>query len=369
MKIVYMVVKGMPYGAGIEKYTEEIGSWLVKRGHEVVVYSMRGNGVKDGSVYRGMKIKTVPAINSKSLQKLSASFFSSVKQLMEPDCDIVHFHAFGPAMFSFLPRLRGRKVVVQGHGLEWKRSRWGLGGRLFLKFTEAPSVAFPHVLTVVSNVQREYIKKKYGKESVYIPTGVNPPKMRKPSLIKKRWGLSERNYILFAARLVPEKGAHYLVEAYRSAKPEGLKLVIAGDAPHEEEYKKRLKNLAGGDGDIIFTGHASGETLEELFSNPYLFVLPSEIEGLPTALLEAMSYGNACLVSDIPENIEALNSLGFTFKSKDPVDLAERLKDLSGASAKVDKLRPKAKKYVLENFSWDNIAKEFEKLYRKALAN
>jgi len=369
MKIVYMVVKGMPYGAGIEKYTEEIGSRLVKRGHEVVVYSMKGTGVKDGGVYRGMKIKTVPAINSKSLQKLSASLFSSVKQLLEPDCDIVHFHAFGPAVFSFLPRLRGRKVVVQGHGLEWKRSRWGLGGRLFLKFTEAPSVKFPHVLTVVSNVQKEYIKNKYGRESVYIPTGVNPPKMRKPSLIKKRWGLSERDYILFAARLVPEKGAHYLIEAFKSTRPAGLKLVIAGDAPHEEEYKRRLKALAGGDPDIIFTGHASGETLEELFSNPYLFVLPSETEGLPTALLEAMSYGNACLVSDIPENIEALNSLGFTFRTKDADDLAEKIKTLSGEGAKIEKLRPKAKKYVLENFSWDNIAVEFEELYKKALTN
>ena len=122
----------------------------------------------------------------------------------------------------------------------------------------------------------------------------------------------------FAARLVPEKGAHYLIEAFRSARPEGLKLVIAGDAPHEEDYKKRLKALAKGDPDIIFTGHASGETLEELFSNPHLFVLPSEIGGLPTALLEAMSYGNACLVSDIPENIEALNGLGFTFRTKSP---------------------------------------------------
>lgn len=366
MKIAYMVVKGMPYGAGIEKYTEEVGSRLVKRGHEVVVYSMREAGTTDG-VYRGMKIKTVPAINSKSLQKLSASFFSSVKQLLEPDCDIVHFHAFGSAVFSFLPRLRGRKVVVQGHGLEWKRSRWGLGGRLFLKFGEKHDVAFPHVLTVVSNVQREYIKKKYGKESVYIPTGVNPPKMRKPSLIKKKWGLGVRDYILFAARLVPEKGAHYLIEAYRSARPEGLKLVIAGDAPHEEEYKKRLKTLAGDDPDIIFTGHASGETLDELFSSPCLFVLPSETEGLPTALLEAMSYGNACLVSDIPENIEALNSLGFTFRTKDPADLAEKLESLSADRGRLDKVRPKAKKYVLENFSWDNIAKEFEELYKKAL--
>ena len=146
----------------------------------------------------------------------------------------------------------------------------------------------------------------------------------------------------FAARLVPEKGAHYLIEAFRSARPEGLKLVIAGDAPHEEDYKKRLKALAKGDPDIIFTGHASGETLEELFSNPHLFVLPSEIGGLPTALLEAMSYGNACLVSDIPENIEALNGLGFTFRTKNPRPRRKAQRD-GNAHSRDDKLRPKAK--------------------------
>lgn len=213
----------------------------------------------------------------------------------------MHFHAFGPAMFCFIPRLMGRKVIVQGHGLEWKRSRWSIAGKMFLKLSEIPSVKFCNTLTVVSKVQQKYIRENYGIESVVIPTGVNPPVREEPQLIKE-YGLKGNDYILFASRLVREKGAHYLINAYNSLKT-NKKLVIAGDAEHEDKYKSELNRLAKGNEKIIFPGFATGKLLNELFSNCYLYVQPSEIEGLPIALLEAMSYGNCCLASDIEENI------------------------------------------------------------------
>ena len=159
MKIAYIVLKGMPLGGGIEKYTEEIGSRLADKGHEVIVYTMRHYGV-NGSVHKGIKIRTVPAIQTKSLEKITASFFATFKQCMEKNIDIVHFHAFGPSMFCFFPRFQGRKVVVQGHGLEWMRARWGSGIKAFLKLTEIPSVRFPHTVTVVSKVQERYLMDK-----------------------------------------------------------------------------------------------------------------------------------------------------------------------------------------------------------------
>jgi glycosyltransferase involved in cell wall biosynthesis len=362
MKIAYIVLKGVPTGGGIEKYTEEVGSRLASRGHKIIVYTMKHYGTSDG-IYRGMKIKTVPTIRARSLEKLIATFTATLYQCSERKIDIVHFHAFGTSIFSFLPKLLGRKIVSQGHGLEWKRAKWGPFTKLLLKISEHTSIKFSDNITVVSRVQQKYLKERYGIDSLYIPTGVNPPRIESAQLIKK-YGLEGRDYIFFAARLVREKGVHYLIEAYNRLNP-ALKLVITGDAQHEEEYKSELKKLAGDNKNIIFTGFATGKLLDELFSNCYIFVLPSELEGLSTALLEAMSYGNCCLVSDIPENLEALNGLGRTFISKDVDSLTKNIDYLISNPKLVDSIRPEAQRHVLENYSWDTIADKFEKLYRE----
>jgi glycosyltransferase involved in cell wall biosynthesis len=364
MKIAFIVLKGMPFGGGLEKYTEELGSRLAAKGHEIIVYAMRHYGVSD-RVYRGMIIKTVPTLQTKSLEKLSASFVAAAFQFGEKNLDVVHFHAFGPAIFSFIPRVTGRKVVVQGHGLEWKRAKWGPVGRLFLKLSEYPSVRCADRVTVVSKVQQDYLKRKYGIESVCIPTGVNPPRHEQPDLIRK-FGLSGGDYTLFVGRLVPEKGAHYLIQGFRSLKTD-MKLVIAGDAPHEERYKSRLFDLAGSDGRIVFTGHVEGRLLRELFSNCCLFVLPSQVEGLATALLEAMSYGNCCLVSDIPENLEALNGHGYSFRNGDTDDLAFMLERVIEQPSEAGALKKEARDHVLKNYSWDAIATRFEDFYADLL--
>jgi glycosyltransferase involved in cell wall biosynthesis len=365
MKISYVALKGMPLGGGIEKYTEEIGSRLVKKGHKITVYAMRHYGAKDGD-YKGMEIKTIPTIKSKSLEKICASFIATIIETIANNSDIIHFHAFGPSVFSIIPKLVGRKVIVQGHGIEWKRSKWGTVGKMFLKLTEIPSIIIPHKVTVVSKTQQKYLKYKYGVDSVYIPTGVNYPVILKPDWIKKNYGLEGNDYILFAARLVREKGAHYLIEAYNCLNTD-KKLVIAGDAQYEEKYKKELRKLAGDNKNIIFTGFVTGNLLYELFSNCYFFVLPSEIEGLPTALLEAMSYGNCCLVSNIEENMEALNGYGFSFKNMDVSDLSLKMKLLLEKPELVESVKEKAKRYVLSNFSWDSIADKFENLYKEVL--
>ncbi len=361
MKIVFIVIKGMPRGGGIEKYTEEVGSRLVERGHEVLVYATRHYGSQDG-IYKGMRIKTIPSFKSRSFGKLTAAAMATMHELFEKGTDIVHFHAFGPALFSCLPKILGKKVVVQGHGLEWQRAKWGPVGRSFLKLSEIPSVKFPHVLTVVSKVQQAYIREKYNRESIYIPTGVSDPRMENPDLIKK-YGLKGNDYIFTAARLVREKGIHYLIEAFKGLKNPHMKLVIAGDALHEQEYESELRLRAEGDSRIIFTGFVTGKLLHELYCNCYFFVLPSEVEGLPTVLLEAMSYGNCCLVSDIPENLEALNGLGYSFQSRNVNDLSKKLLMLFTDRALVEQVKNRARDYALGNFSWDTITIQFEDLY------
>jgi len=364
MKIAYLTLKGLPLGGGIEKYTEEVGSRLVQRGHQVIAYTMRHYGTKDG-FYKGIIVKTLPSINSRSFQKLSVTFFASLHNVFNNDIEISHYHAIGPSIFSFIPKIRKKKVIVQAHGIEWKRSKWGFFGKKFLKMSEYSAVKFPDILTVVSKVQQKYFKEKYGVNCIYIPPGTNPPNIRKPDLIKKL-GLKGNGYIFFAARLVREKGTHYLINAYNKLKTD-IKLVIAGDAQHEEKYKKELFNLARGNKNIIFPGFVQGKLKEELFSNSYLFVAPSEIEGLSISVLEAMSYGNCCLVSNIPENLEAVDKFGYSFKNKDINDLKKRLHFLIKYSDKTEEIKEKAKNYVLKNFSWDLVTDKLETLYLNLL--
>ena len=363
MKIVFIVLKGIPLGGGIETYSEEVGSRLAQRGHDVIVYTMRHYGTTEG-MFKGMEIKSIRTLKYRSFEKMISSFLATLKHIGE-DSDIIHYHAFGPAMFCFIPRVFGKKVIVRGCGIEWKRSRWNILGKIFLWLSEIPSVRFANKVIVVSKVLQDYIKDKYNINSIHIPSGVNYPSIEEPDLIKK-YGLKGNDYILFAARLVQEKGAHYLIKAYQQLNTK-LKLVIAGDSHYEEPYKAELLRLKGYNENIIFTGFVTGKLLDEFFSNAYLFVLPSEIEGLSIALRQAMSFGNCCLVSDIPENLEAINNHGFSFRKNDVNDLMIRLDELQNKPELVNSVKKKAKEYVLSNYNWDTITDQLEVLYEKTL--
>ncbi len=363
MRISYLVLKGLPFPGGVERYTEQVGPRLAAKGHQVRVYSIsyRTNVPR---LHDGMEVRTVPALPWRALEKPSAALLAAARESVG-DADIVHVHAFGPSLFGVLPKLGGKKVVIQGHGLEWRRSKWGWAGKSFLRFSEWASVHIPDALTVVSRTQQKYLEERYGATATFIPPGIAPPEPAAPEEIRKL-GLAGGDFILFAARLEREKGLEYLIRGYRSLKS-GLKLVIAGDNPLDARYKKEMRALAEGDPNIIFTGFATGRLLRELFTNCYLFVLPSELEGLPITVLEAMSYGCACLVSDIPENREAVDGHGFTFRSRDSDDLARQLGPLLKDPGGVRRAGERSRSYVLARFSWDTVADELERLYQETV--
>jgi glycosyltransferase involved in cell wall biosynthesis len=366
MRIAYIAVKGMPIGGGVEKVTEELGSRMVARGHAVTVYSSRDYGTSDGT-YKGMRIKTVPSVNVKAFHKLSICWHATLDVMRHCSADLVHVHAVGPSLFSIFPRMKGIPTVVQTHGLEWKRDKWGPIGKTFLRLSDYSVAYFPSRATSVSKVQKTYYESRFGREVIYIPNGVSPVERRPPQWILEQ-GLAPERYILFAARLVPEKGAHFLIEAFRGVKTD-MKLVIAGDAAHAEPYKARLRSLAGDDGRILFPGFVTGAPLEELFSNAYLFCLPSTLEGLPLALLEAMNYGNCCLSSDIPENLEAVEDHGYKFRNRDACHLRSVLADLIEHPQKVHEKKRPALEHVWRNYSWDNVTDQMEALYLSLLGN
>jgi len=364
MRIAYIAVKGIPIGGGIEKVTEEVGSRLVAKGHKVIVYSSRDYGTTDG-IFKGMEIRTVPSINTKSFHKLSICFLATLDIMHRREADIVHVHAVGPSVFSIFPRLVGIPTVVQAHGVEWQRDKWGFIGKTFLKLSDYTVAYFPTKSTAVSKVQKAYYEQRFGREIVYIPNGVAPVE-KKPAKWILEQGLAPNRYILFAARLVEEKGAHFLIKAFRKLDTD-MKLVIAGDAAHMDHYKTRLRELSGNDPRILFPGFVTGEPLQELFSNAYLFCLPSTLEGLPVALLDAMNYGNCCISSDIPENLEALETHGYTFRNRDAEDLHRVLNDLIMHPDKVVEKKTAALEHVRKNYSWDRVTDQMEGLYMKVI--
>lgn len=366
LKIAMIGQKGVPaVYSGVERHVEEISVRLAKKGHSVTVFC-RPHYTKVNENYRGVRLKHLPSIHTKHLDAITHSFLATLETL-RGDFDIIHYHALGPSTLSFLPKLAGKKVVVTVHGIDWLRPKWGFLARKFLLFGEMASILFPHRTIVVSKNLKKYFEVKYGREVSYIPNGINIPALREPRIIKEQYGLGCKDYLLFVGRLVPDKGCHYLLEAFKNIDGE-KKLVVVGGSAHAERYERGLKLLAEKDDRILFTGYLNGETLEELYSNTYLFILPSLIEGLSVSLLEALSYSKAVLCSDIEENKEVLFSegnspMGFTFKSGDPEDLRKKISYLLKNPEKVKVMGEMAKEYVVKNYTWDMVAEVTEALY------
>lgn len=364
MNIAFAVVKNIGRGGGIERYTEELGARLVQRGHAVRVYSMRHYGRID-RWHRGMRVLTVPCCPGAASEKLSAGIAAVVHAAVSPWADLVHLHSVGPGAMGWLLRWRRRPALVQFHGIEWQRSRWSPFSARVLKFLEHWSVRGNREVTAVSQTQCDYFRQTYGITPRYIPGGAET-KTPVPANEIAAWGLAPQQYVLFASRLVPEKGAHYLVEAFRRlATP--CRLVIAGDVPGAAAYREKLRRLAANDPRIVWPGYVEGRLLDELFSQARIYVQPSDVEGLSLALLEAMSYGRCCLASDIPENCEALAGHGATFHRGDTGDLAAQLQRLLDNPAQAEAYAAGAAEHVRRHYSWDRITDSFEQYYQEII--
>lgn len=368
MKIAMIGHKRIPSReGGIEIVVEQLGAILVQRGHEVTAYNRRGRHVLDASVEvkqeaccQGIRLKWIRTPEHKSLNALVYSFFATVHAVFGR-YDVIHIHAEGPAAMCWLPRLFGKRTIVTIHGLDWQRGKWGGFASAYLKLGEKMAVRYAHEIVVLSrNVQR-YFMDTYGRETVYIPNGMEAKARRSPNMIKDKYGLEEAAYLLFLGRLVPEKGVHYLIEAYRKLDTR-VPLIIAGAASHSSEYYQELVKLVQGDERIVFTGFVQGQELEELYSNCLAYVLPSDVEGMPISLLEAMSFGRTCITSDIPEITEVIGEKAFVFPHGEVDALAETMKEvLSSAPQALERSYAEE----MKQYDWNEIAGQHINIYGK----
>lgn len=367
MEIAMIGQKGIPSRAGgVEIHVEEISSRLVEKGNNVTVYCRKSYCEEIKEIHKGINLKYIPSVNTKHLDAITYTFLASIDAAIK-NYDVVHYHALGPSLLSFIPRLFGKKVVCTVHGLDWQREKWGKLAKKVLKTGEIATAKFPHKTISVSESITKYYNKEYGNNTVFVPNGIDDKKNIDAIEITKKYGIERNEYILFLARLVPEKGVHYLIDAYNKLNT-NKKLVIAGGSSHSDDYVNKINEMAKDNPNIIMTGFVSGNILEELFSNAYMYVLPSEIEGLPISLLEAMSYGNCCLVSDIEQNLEVIQSYGYSFENKNSDDLYDKLKELLENEHKILGVKAKVKEYVNNKYNWDKVSDDTEIVY-KALNN
>lgn len=356
---------------GIEIVVDELSSELVRRGHSVTAYNRKGHHIagkefeaKEVKEYNGIKLKTVFTLESSKFNAIIYTILATIRACFSK-FDIVHFHAEGPSALCFLPKLFRKRVIVTIHGLDWQRSKWGGFAVKFLKLGEKMAAKHADEVIVLSKNVSDYFMKVYNRKTVYIPNGVSKPQLRDDTILKEKYGIEKDGYILFLGRLVPEKRVHSLINAYNRLESD-KKLVIAGSASHTSEYVDELKYIAKDNENIIFTDFVQGELLEALYSNAYIYCLPSDVEGMPLSLLEAMSYGNCCLISSIDECTEVCEDKAEVFEKGNESDLADKLKRLLDTPAFVNGYKLNASSFICCKYNWQTVVDETLRLYKKS---
>lgn len=359
MKIVVIGTRGIPnILGGVETHCEELFPRIAAKGHDVTVirrtpYVEENNRIAE---FKGVKLVDVYAPRKKSIEAIIHTFLAVVKaRRLNPD--VLHVHAIGPAIMVPFARLLGMKVVMTNHGPDYDRQKWGRLAKTVLKAGESFGTRFSNRVIVISTVIADILANKYGrKDTDLIYNGVNRPVKSQSRSWLEKWGVADKPYIVAIGRFVKEKGFHDLIEAYKkSGLEDRYRLVIAGDTDHEDDYSRSLKHQAREAG-VVLTGFIKGEPLNQLMSNASLFVMPSYHEGLPIALLEAMSYDLDVVVSDIPANrLQILGKDDFFYVGDTDALAAAVTRKIAAAKT--------PRTYDLTAYDWDKIADQTIKVY------
>ena len=367
MRIAMLGLRAIPLGeggGGVERHVEELAERLVKRGHTVFVY-VRSYAMPKHAPrrWRGMHLIRLPTIRTKHLETIVHTLVASLHVLFVR-VHVVHYHGVGPATLAWIPRMfkPWARTIVTFHSIDRFHQKWGRIARAYLTYGEWAATHYPHQTIVVSHSIQVYVHRRFGRPACYIPNGVEIRTVRETDELEN-FHLKKHNYILTVARLVKHKGIHYLLQAFRGIETE-KKLVIVGAPSFTEDYAEYLARLAADDPRVMFTGFQSGEALAELFAHAYLYVHPSEFEGLSLTILEAMSYGTCVLISNIPENLEAIDHVGFSFATRDVRDLRKKLVDLLAHPELVSARGKRCREFVRTDFNWDRIVDRTEEVYR-----
>ena len=366
MKIAVLGTRGFPgVQGGVEKHCENLYIRLAEYGCDITVFTRRPYVNPDLHTFKDLTLVSIDCPKSKFFEAIIHTFKGVLKaKQIKPD--ILHLHAIGPSLFAPLAKLLGMKVVVTNHGPDYERKKWSFFAKKFLILCEWTGIVFADEIIAISNNIADDINRRFNREATVIPNGVEVPVLIDTQETLKKYDLLKKRYILAVGRFVQEKGFDYLINAFNPGEFEGWKLVIVGSADHEDKYSLELKSKASENTSVILTGFLTGKPLQELYTHAGLFVLPSYYEGLPIVLLEAMSYGLSCIVSDIPSNRNVEMNLNRFFKPGDITSLKVKIKEFINKPWTEEDRRNQIK-MIMEKYSWSKIANETREIYKRVL--
>jgi glycosyltransferase involved in cell wall biosynthesis len=366
MKIALIGSRGIPARySGFEQFYEQFAVRLAERGHEVTVYN-RSHFIKDvKSAYKGVRIVSLPSIPTKHLDTIAHTALSSLHALFQ-GYDIVYYCIVGNSPLIWIPRMVGAKTLINVDGEDWARDKWSGFAKVYQKWCEKVACKFANVVVAdAKGILRRY-SELYKHETIFVPYGANIRKDEGTEVLNK-WGLESDEYIFYVGRFVPENAIDLLVRSFKKVKT-SKKLVIVGDAPYADSFKKMLYALAGDDERIIFTGYAFGDDYAQLSSHAYIYVQPAGIDGTRPALLDQMGFGNCVLVRNSNVNMEVIGDCGCYFdRKKLEESLAEVMQSLVDEPQKVMSYRGKVKSRIENYYNWEWITSFYEELFRKML--
>lgn len=359
MRIAFIGTRGIPARySGFETFVEELGARLVDRGHDVTVYCRRHHYAEQDKHYRGMRLVQVSGIATKHLDTITHTLVSCLHALFQP-YDVVVMCISGNAPLAFVPRLRGKKVVMNVDGSDWRRKKWGRLARAYIKLSEWFSIHLPDVTVTDSKVMQQYYLERHGAHTECISYGGDMPLPETTGALE-RLGIQSQKYLLLVGRLVPENCIHHLVDAFADLETD-LQCVIVGDAPYQKDYIADLKRRGPG---VIFTGYQFGDSYRELMQHAYAVVLCTEVGGTHPVLVEAMAAGNCVVVNDTPANLEVIGDAGIAYPgARGAAGLLPVLDALVKDEPRVERFRGLARARVQSEYSWNTVTSQYERLF------
>lgn len=362
MKIVFIGCRDIKLLGGIESYMANLTSELVRCGHEAVIYCESDHNSTE--TIDGIKIIHMKGFKSNLICKPWVGLKATIRTLLkEKNVSIIHYNAWPPSLWCFLPRIFGIKSLMQGHGLEWQRSKYSAKQQKIMKFMEKVTAYMNQHLIMCSEGQTKYFKETYNKNAVTIPTAVNLPAESgvNEEYILNKYNLKPQKYYLFMARLVQDKNPDCLIKGFMKSKHNDMKLVIAGSNDADKNYVEKLHQLANGDNNIIFTGAIYGNEKDAILRNAYAFCIPSTIEGLSIVLLEAMSYKLPVIASDIEANRELLGNDAVWVKPENVEDISNAIEFSIKNVERIKEYKNVNYNKVVESYTWDKVTQKYLK--------
>ena len=364
MKIIIIGINGIPaQHGGFETCVDNTSTRIATRGHKVIVYCRSRNIKLKDNYYKKVRLVKLPSIGSKHLETISHSFLSVIHLLFR-ECDVVHIYGVGSSIFVPLLKILKKKIVVSVDALDWERDKWGKFARWYLKKSAFFAIKYADEIIVDSKVIQKFYKERFKRDTVYIPYGASAGRKCDEKILEKH-GLKKDKYLLFVGRLIPEKGVHNLIEAYKKLNTE-LELIVIGGDWFTTKYIEFLKDLAKGS-NVRFLGFVYGEDYNSICSGAYIYIQPSEVDGTSPSLLAAMGFGNCVIANGIPENLETIGNAWLSYKINDVEDLKQKLKYLISNPERVSEYRKKAEDRIRFYYDWDRASKAIEELYKKIL--